>query len=128
MPLQDSRRSEFGEDIVEQTANRRKTSRHRLNCPVRIRERGVEAALNAIVSDISLDGCYVETLQPFPMGTPLELTLTPPQGAIRVCGSVCSVHLRTGMGVSFSEMDDENRQRLSRLVTMQKERGVGESF
>ncbi len=113
---------------MEQTANRRKNSRHRLNCPVRMRERGVEAALSAVVSDISLDGCYVETLQPFPMGTQLELTLTPSQGKISVCGSVCSVHLRTGMGISFSEMDDENRERLTRLVATQKERGVGESF
>lgn len=113
---------------MEQTANRRKTSRHRLNCPVRLRERGVEAALTASVSDISLDGCYVETLQPFPMGTQLELTLNPPQGKIQASGSVCSVHLRTGMGVSFTGMDEESRQRLTLLVAAKKERGVGESF
>ncbi len=113
---------------MEQTANRRKSSRHRLNCPVRIRERGVEAALTATVSDISLDGCYVETLQPFPMGTQLELTLNPPQGEIEASGSVCSVHLRTGMGVSFSAVDEESRQRLARLVAAQKERGIGECF
>lgn len=93
-----------------------------------MRERGVEAALSAMVSDISLEGCYVETLQPFPMGTQLELTMNPAQGKITVCGSVCSVHLRTGMGISFSEMDEVSRERLTRLVATQKERGVGESF
>lgn len=113
---------------MQDTANRRKTSRHRLNCPVRIRERGVEAALTAILSDISLDGCYVETLQPFPMDVRLELTMALENLEIRVHGTVCSVHPRTGMGVSFTEIDAENRRRLEQIVTAQKERGVGESF
>ena len=113
---------------MEQTANRRKNSRHRLNCPVRIRESGVEASLNASVSDISLEGCYVETLQPFPQGTRLELTLNTADGDLRVGGTVCSVHPRTGMGVSFDQIDEQNRARLICVVKEREERGVGESF
>ena len=82
----------------------------------------------ATVSDISLDGCYVETLQTFPMGARLELTMVHANSEIRVCGAVCSVHPRTGMGVSFTEIDNDNRERLESVVAAQKERGVGESF
>lgn len=113
---------------MEQTVNRRKNSRHRFNCPVRIREHGLDAVLTATVSDISLDGCYVETLQPFPMNVRLELTLVHADSEIRVRGNVCSVHPRTGMGVSFTEIDEDNRKRLEKVVTAQKERGVGDSF
>jgi len=113
---------------VEQTENRRKTSRHRLNCPVRIKENGLEAVLIASVSDVSLEGCYVETLQPFPLGTRLELTLNAPDGDVRVGGTVCSVHPRTGMGVSFDAINEENRARLICVVREREERGVGESF
>lgn len=113
---------------MQETANRRKTSRHRLNCPVRIREKGVEAALNAVLSDISLDGCYIETLQPFPMGMVLEVTMRLADLEVRAVGSVCSVHPRTGMGVSFTDIDAENRRRLEQVVNSQKERGVSESF
>ena len=113
---------------MEQTANRRKTSRHRLNCPVRIREGGVAASLNASVSDISLQGCYIETLQPFPLGTRLELDISTSDGNIRAGGTVCSVHPRTGMGISFDQIDEEDRARLIFVVKDREERGVGESF
>lgn len=113
---------------MEQTLNRRKSSRHRFHCPVRIREHGLDAVLTAAVSDISLDGCYVETLQPFPMGARLELTMVYAESEIRVRGNVCSVHARTGMGVSFTEIDEASRKRLEDVVTAQKERGVGDSF
>ncbi len=113
---------------MEQTLNRRKNSRHRFQCPVRIREHGLDAVLTATLSDISLDGCYVETLQVFPMGARLELTMVHADSEIRVRGSVCSVHPRTGMGVSFTELDEDNRKRLEKVVTAQKERGVGDSF
>ena len=113
---------------MEQTLNRRKNSRHRFHCPVRIREHGLQAVLTATISDISLEGCYVETLQPFPMGTRLELTLAHDNSEIRVQATVCSVHPRTGMGVSFVDVDNDNRERLERVITAQKERGVGESF
>jgi hypothetical protein len=113
---------------VEQTANRRKNSRHRLHCPVRIREKGLNAELAATVSDVSLDGCYIETLQPFPMGARLLLTISHEELEICVQGTVCSVHPRMGMGISFNEVDSKNRERLERVVTTQKERGVGDSF
>lgn len=114
---------------MEQTVNRRKNSRHRLHCPVRIREHGLDAVvLTSTVSDISLDGCYVDTLQPFPMGARLELTIMHADSEIRVRGTVCSVHARMGMGIAFVEVDNENRERLERVITAQKERGVGDSF
>lgn len=117
-----------GGENVEQTANRRKNSRHRLHCPVRIREQGLNAVLTATVTDVSVDGCYIETLQPFPMGARLLLTMSHEELEISVQGTVCTVHPRTGMGISFNEIDSKNRERLERVVATQKERGVGDSF
>jgi len=85
-------------------------------------------AVSAMIADISVHGCYVETLQPFPMGTALELTFNVAESSVCVIGTVCSVHPCTGMGITFEHVDEPNRERLERIVNAQKERGVGESF
>ena len=85
-------------------------------------------AVSAIIADISVQGCYVETLQPFPMGTALELTFNVAESCVCVIGTVCSVHPCTGMGITFDHVDDANCERLGRIVNAQKERGVGESL
>jgi len=64
------------------------------------------------VTDISLDGCYVEMLTPLPSGTLIHISLTLEDGDICVTGIVRYSQNGLGMGVEFMAMSPEYFERL----------------
>jgi len=70
------------------------------------------------VTDISMGGCTLETTEPLPRGTFLELTIKPVSNAepIKVeTAMVCSLRAES-MGVRFLELLASDRHRLSQVV------------
>jgi len=51
---------------------RRKHPRFKINVPVEIHSENSNAPLHCATSDLSLDGCYIESMYPFPAGTRLR--------------------------------------------------------
>lgn len=75
--------------------------------------------IQAFVEDLSESGMYIDVDQALPAGTPLEFSLTLPdaQPDTPVKGSAVVVWSGpTGMGVGFTELDDEARQRIHFFV------------
>ena len=57
--------------------------------------------LSGRVSEISRQGCYVDTLNALPVGTPLNVLISRDQGIFVTKGEVIYVHEGFGVGVAF---------------------------
>lgn len=67
-------------------------------------------------TDISRQGCYIETWHPFRAGTEVRLTLTFHELRVQGTGVVKTVHPALGMGISFTAMDAEQAGRLEQIL------------
>jgi hypothetical protein len=64
----------------------------------------------ARTSDLSFSGCYVDTLNPLPLGALVELSIQKGSEALEVQGSVCAQFQGSGMGVAFDPLTAEQRE------------------
>ena len=58
-------------------------------------------------------GCYLETTETFPTGTPLEIVVRTEDLKLRIHGKVQSTNPGFGMGVKFSPADDDHRKQVA---------------
>ena len=69
------------------------------------------------VTDISLFGAFVDTLNPLPAKTPLELSLILSGGSfVNARGTVVWSQENMGMGIEFTDMVEESRTQIERIV------------
>ena len=99
--------------------DRRPLPRYIFRCEVELSQNGNGAPLRGVISDISVSGCYVETITPEPAGTRLELRFQANGQPMRLPGLVRVVHPTMGMGVEFVNLSPENRKRVEGLVQAQ---------
>lgn len=101
-----------------QQEERRRHPRYKCSGAVEIRLAGTQLVTWARASDICLGGCYVELSSPFPLETPLELTIN--VGEERVCSRalVRSHHPGFGMGLAFVETAPQQVEALKRIVAV----------
>ena len=97
-------------------ADRRNLSRHSccLGAEVYRVDRSVPTRCTLV--DISPGGCYIETAETFPSGTPLEIVVRTENRRLRVHGKVQSMNRGFGMGVEFSVRTDEHRKQVRQLI------------
>ena len=98
---------------TESGGNNRRFPRLRAHFPFELRdERGAGAAMRTHAADISGRGCYVETLVPLPLGTPLSITFWIESDKIVTNGMVRSSDPGVGMGIEFTGLNDVTKERL----------------
>jgi len=93
----------------EQNSDRRRAIRRSLFDTVQWTEEGSEGRTKARISDISLTGCYVDTLNPLPVGTKIRLRLKRQSAHIEVFARVARVEPNMGMGVHFEDLTPEQQ-------------------
>jgi CheY-like chemotaxis protein len=71
------------------------------------------------LSDIGTGGCYVETTEPFPASTKVEIVVRTKEMKLRVQGMVQAMHPGFGMGVAFSIQTAEEREQVQQLIACQ---------
>src|ERR1043166_6447355 len=72
------------------------------------------------IEDLSLNGCFVNTRGPADVGEIISLLIRLPQGGwLPLRGKVRFHQQLTGFSVSFSILDEKERQALSQLVSNQ---------
>ena len=106
-----SRKSALAEE-----ADRRTTRRHLFFLAAEAEEIESKTKLLARTSDLSLGGCYLDSMRPFPPGTKFHLGLTRDNQTFRCQAVVMYSHLNMGMGISFMEADTESRALLARWM------------
>jgi hypothetical protein len=66
----------------------------------------------ARISELSSRGCYVDTFNPFPVGTVLRVRIRYGCSTCELPGNVIYTHANYGMGLRFGETSAENRATL----------------
>jgi PilZ domain-containing protein len=94
----------------------RKSPRYKCTGSARLQERGSASSTWATFLDISMHGCYVESAAPYAVGTLLDLRLEDNSFRIEAIGEVRVTYPGLGMGISFTRISDEDRERLRELV------------
>jgi hypothetical protein len=91
---------------------RRKAGRKPFTAATEVIDLRSGSRMLARVSDLSLRGCYVDTLNPFPVGSKVRLQIYRANEALDVPASVRSLHPSSGMGLTFEDMTQEQRMML----------------
>jgi PilZ domain len=85
------------------TAERREAERYPFVCPVEVVDVAGSAMISARTSDLSLQGCYIDTLNTLPKGTRVRLQLNKNNQRLGLRAEVTACHVG-GMGVVFEQL------------------------
>ena len=96
------------------TVERRSAPRNAMVLAADVIELPRGAKLNARTADISLTGCYIDTLNPVPQGSEVRLRFTHGTETFVSLGRVVYVSYGLGMGIAFINVEDDQRTRLER--------------
>jgi PilZ domain len=95
---------------------RRRRPRHRILVNIELGDEQMRSPLRVTATDISGNGCYVESMRPFPAGTNLKAQL--PMGSERLTTSavVRTCDQALGMGIEFMTLTTEQQDELQRYL------------
>lgn len=101
--------------VEERTAqrhdNRRKFARHKISFPLELRDERVNTPLRVNATDISGNGCYVETVMPLAAATALRVDLWIGEERMTSSAVVRTRDPGVGMGIEFTGMTEEMKKR-----------------
>ena len=89
--------------------NRRCGTRSPFVAPVEMVEMRTGSRIQARTSDLSAQGCYVDTLNPLPIGAAVRLQIHRAGMTLDVLANVSSRHAGSGMGLAFGEITETQR-------------------
>lgn len=101
---------------VPGSLEKRRGPRYRCQGSAHLRELANGTATWATITDISLHGCYVEATASYRVGNALALTIEANGFKVEMTAEVRVVYPSLGMGISFTQISDENRERLRELL------------
>lgn len=100
------------ERTVQSHDNRRKFTRHKISFPLELRDERVNTPLRVNATDISGNGCYVETVMPLPVATALRVDLWMGEERLSPSAVVRTRDPGVGMGIEFTGLPEEGKKKL----------------
>jgi hypothetical protein len=91
--------------------NRRKFLRHKISFPLEFRDERVNTPMRVNATDISGNGCYVETVMPLAVSTLLRVDFWIDQEHISTTATVRTRDPGVGMGIEFTGATEETKLR-----------------
>src|SRR6266446_4579610 len=91
--------------------NRREFIRHRISFPLELRDERVNTPMRVNATDISGNGCYVETVMPLPVSTVLRVDFWIDQEHLTASATVRTRDPGVGMGIEFTGLPDDSKHR-----------------
>jgi hypothetical protein len=92
--------------------DRRRYARSKAHVPVELHIEGSDTPIRGSTSDLSLGGCYIETMFPFPVGTELEMKVQINGGTLLVLATVVTCDPQFGNGIAFTKVLPEDFEEL----------------
>jgi hypothetical protein len=86
------------------TIERRRAPRYPFIARAEIIDEKENARTSSRVSDLSVHGCYVEMLNPFPEGTSVAIEIYTETESLEAHGTVARIEPKRGMGLTFDEL------------------------
>ncbi len=87
----------------------RSVPRYRFIATVVVTEPSSGTRLPAKTSELSINGCYIDTLNPFPEATLVRLRIIKDDGVFETPGRVLYCHPGFGMGIVFIDSTPDQR-------------------
>jgi len=94
---------------------RRRYPRVKVKIPVELTGAG-KAPMRTSTDEISLCGCYIETMFTMDLGIRLNLVLSLKDELIRCMGVVATKYPQVGNGIDFIDMAPDDRLKLSKYI------------
>ncbi len=91
--------------------NRRRFQRHKISFPLEFRDERVNTPMRVNATDISGNGCYVETVMPLSISTVLRVDFWIDQEHISASATVRTRDPGVGMGIEFTGLPEEPKRR-----------------
>lgn len=108
--------------------NRRRFVRHKISFPVELRDERVNTPLRVNATDISGNGCYVETVMPLPIATALRVDFWMDEERLSPSAVVRTRDPGVGMGIEFTGLPDETKKRFQAyLDKLDSSKALGKS-
>ncbi len=95
---------------------RRRGPRYPFYAQAQVTETQSKTAMTARTSELSLHGCYMDMLNPLPLGTPVGVQNTYNEQTIGAEGRVIYSQPNMGMGVSFDQIQPDHVTILEKWV------------
>jgi hypothetical protein len=92
--------------------NRRKFPRHKISFPLELRDERVNTPLRVNATDISGNGCYVETVMPLSVATALRVDFWIGEEKVSATAVVRTRDPGVGMGIEFTGLPEESKKGL----------------
>jgi len=90
---------------------RRDHARIKIKVPVELHFENNDTPYRCATADLSLLGCYIETMFPFPVDTPVELKLEA-NNTLLILGRIVTSDPQVGNGIQFVKMLPEDIEEL----------------
>ncbi len=92
---------------------RRKDVRFSVSASAEMLELHTRTRLIGRASDLGTGGCYIDTVNPFPVGSSLMLNLTSEHHNVHVKANVVYSRTGMGMGLAFTEITPKQKENLT---------------
>lgn len=100
--------------MVEQ--DRRLNPRYSFVASAEVADEQSGAGMAARVSELSLHGCYLDMMNPFPMRTTVLINISSGADSFRAKGRIVYVHPGIGAGVVFVDVPSQSQALLQRWL------------
>ncbi len=114
-----------GAQVVVTPSNRRRYHRHKISLPIELREERVKTPMRINATDVSGNGCYVESILPLPVGTVLRVDFWLDSEHINISAVIRTCDPGVGNGIEFIGLPVDGKQRMQAyLEAIDPQRGV----
>jgi hypothetical protein len=94
----------------------RKAPRHSFTASAEILDPATETKLSVRVSELSMKGCYLDALNPFPPDTIFHLRIVRDVGSFETSARIAYVHPGFGMGATFIDTPPDQLEVLAKWL------------
>jgi hypothetical protein len=101
-----------GATVTIAPSNTRRWRRHKISVPLELRAEHAKAPIRMNATDVSGNGCYVESMMPFPLGTVLRIDFWLDAEHISITAAVRTSDPGVGNGIEFTGMPAEVKNRM----------------
>ncbi|HKW73950.1 MAG TPA: PilZ domain-containing protein [Terriglobales bacterium] len=101
---------------MHEVPGRRKHTRYHCSGGVELRRSETAPAIFGNLSDISMEGCYVETVSTLPSGSEILFMMRVRDTTIRGRATIKASNHAVGMGLEFEHLATEDQQKLELLI------------
>ena len=99
-----------GATVALLPSNRRRWPRHKISFPIELRDERINTPMRINATDVSGNGCYVETILPLPIGTTLRVDFYLEDQHIKISAVIRTCDPGVGNGIEFTGMPLEGKQ------------------